>query len=800
MDSWNRIITSEYETINKRFALKKAKDIKKVYLQNRVKLAQDLETFQASKRLYNTENGGHATAEFEPYIDNEVTDKDAFACSISINGVTRRRKLKILPTVEPIPTMYCWMPLQNNIMVDDETFLQNIPYVGDEHTQMDTEFINELIDNYDGRVHGDKLVGGYMNDEIFIELVHSLMKYQGDKTATTPEPHLFDKIAEHFPDKGSSFELKERYRLLVQPKGKQPSDCMPNIDDQVDAEAPTPEQTLNSFHTLFCRRCMRYDCFVHRNRHPLPKAERIDEENRDLLKPMSQPCSTACRQHVTTKTLVQMRTEQAAIKNGDKDDPKRNLFPERPSRQKRPSDVGDLNASTKRLCTSRGQATSPVKEANGTGSPKSPRSTVDESDTDCMIVEENQKQPSSSIKRSAAKKDIDNDKWTFSEKSLYNVYCKIFKYDSCYLAKVIRTKTCAQIFDFICKDPNVDMDKTMGAGLGASTSHGNDETSIKKDNPTSSNHHGKRAYGRRKKKQVRPTHQHFQARKLHEEAASLKLAKLLKLKKQKKGKKRPDDGTSPGNDSHNMSMLSNLSNVDEESNEGARYNYAPCDHPGQPCNENCKCVKNKNFCEKYCQCDSECMNRFRGCKCKSNCNSKHCPCFLAIRECDPDLCTSCGAHNLLAKSQIAICCQNISIQRGYRKHLLLAPSDVAGWGIFLKGKAAKNEFIAEYCGEVISQDEADRRGKVYDRHKCSFLFNLNHEFVVDATRKGNKIRFANHSKNPNCCARVVRVNGDDRIGIFAKRDIEFGEELFFDYSYGPTEQLKFVGIERPSMI
>uniref|UniRef100_A0A8D2D9D5 Histone-lysine N-methyltransferase EZH2 n=1 Tax=Sciurus vulgaris TaxID=55149 RepID=A0A8D2D9D5_SCIVU len=669
---WRKRVKSEYMRLRQLKRFRRADEVKSMFSSNRQKILERTEI-----------------------LNQEWKQRRIQPVHIMTSVSSLRGTRETLNAVASVPIMYSWSPLQQNFMVEDETVLHNIPYMGDEVLDQDGTFIEELIKNYDGKVHGDRECG-FINDEIFVELVNALGQYndddddddgddpdereekqkdledsRDDKESHPPQKFpsdkIFEAISSMFPDKGTA-ELKEKYKELTEQQlpGALPPECTPNIDGP-NAKSVQREQSLHSFHTLFCRRCFKYDCFLHPF-HATPNTYKRKNTETALD---NKPCGPQCYQHLEGAKEFAAALTAERIKTP----------PKRPGGRRR----GRLPNNSSRPST----PTINVLESKDTDSDREAGTETGGENNDKEEEEKKDETSSSSEANSPCQTPIkmkpnieppENVEWSGAEASMFRVLIGTYYDNFCAIARLIGTKTCRQVYEFRVKESSI----------------------------------------------IAPA---------------------------------------PAED------------VDTPPRKKKRKHRLWAAH--------CRKIQLKK---------DECQNRFPGCRCKAQCNTKQCPCYLAVRECDPDLCLTCGAADHWDSKNVS--CKNCSIQRGSKKHLLLAPSDVAGWGIFIKDPVQKNEFISEYCGEIISQDEADRRGKVYDKYMCSFLFNLNNDFVVDATRKGNKIRFANHSVNPNCYAKVMMVNGDHRIGIFAKRAIQTGEELFFDYRYSQADALKYVDIER----
>src|SRR3954470_8404128 len=114
-------------------------------------------------------------------------------------------------------------------------------------------------------------------------------------------------------------------------------------------------------------------------------------------------------------------------------------------------------------------------------------------------------------------------------------------------------------------------------------------------------------------------------------------------------------------------------------------------------------------------------------------------------------------------------------------------SKIQGRGAFAKRRIRAGQKIVEYTGEKIDNDEADKRYDEdrMDRHH-TFLFTLDDDWCIDGNVRSNIARLINHSCDPNCEA----IIDDDRIWIYALRNIQPGVELAYDYKYERTGDVK----------
>uniref|UniRef100_A0A8C1QKH4 SET domain containing 1B, histone lysine methyltransferase a n=1 Tax=Cyprinus carpio TaxID=7962 RepID=A0A8C1QKH4_CYPCA len=126
-----------------------------------------------------------------------------------------------------------------------------------------------------------------------------------------------------------------------------------------------------------------------------------------------------------------------------------------------------------------------------------------------------------------------------------------------------------------------------------------------------------------------------------------------------------------------------------------------------------------------------------------------------------------------------------------KKKIRFCKSHIHDWGLFAMEPIAADEMVIEYVGQNIRQVIADMREKRYEEKGIgsSYMFRVDHDTIIDATKCGNFARFINHSCNPNCYAKVITVESQKKIVIYSRQPINVNDEITYDYKF-PIEDEK----------
>ncbi|CAN8277015.1 unnamed protein product [Cochlearia groenlandica] len=126
-----------------------------------------------------------------------------------------------------------------------------------------------------------------------------------------------------------------------------------------------------------------------------------------------------------------------------------------------------------------------------------------------------------------------------------------------------------------------------------------------------------------------------------------------------------------------------------------------------------------------------------------------------------------------------------------KKRLKFQQSNIHDWGLVALEPIEAEDFVIEYVGELIRSSISEIRERQYEKMGIgsSYLFRLDDGYVIDATKRGGIARFINHSCEPNCYTKIISLDGKKKIFIYAKRHIDTGEEICYNYKF-PIEDNK----------
>jgi uncharacterized protein len=130
---------------------------------------------------------------------------------------------------------------------------------------------------------------------------------------------------------------------------------------------------------------------------------------------------------------------------------------------------------------------------------------------------------------------------------------------------------------------------------------------------------------------------------------------------------------------------------------------------------------------------------------------------------------------MLSDSNAALPGRVVDLRETETERVLFKHSAIHGFGGFAKVKLEEGTRVLEYVGEKINKQESLRRCELNN----PYIFAVDQDHDLDGDVAWNPARLLNHSCQPNCDAELE----DGRIWIVARRDIQPGEELTFNYGY-----------------